>query len=124
MTRLAGPSLAFVLLVLVAMLGAGPGAVSDALAASSTIEEGKRIAFDRRKGNCMSCHIMAGATQAGNTGPPLLAMKARFPEREKLREQIWDATMLNPDSLMPPFGKHEILTEDEVDKVVEFIHSL
>ena len=101
----------------------GPGSLTVAVAASM-IEEGRKIALDRRKGNCMACHVMAGATLPGNIGPPLVAMKARFPDKAKLREQIWDASKINPQSLMPPFGRHEILTEDEIDKVVEFVHSL
>ena len=72
----------------------------------------------------MACHLMAGATLTGNSGPPLLAMQARFPDKAKLRAQIWDATKFNPKSIMPPFGRHEILTEDEIDGIVEFIHSL
>ena len=92
--------------------------------AASMIEEGRKIALDRRKGNCMACHVMAGATLPGNIGPPLVAMKARFPDKAKLRVQIWDASKINPRSLMPPFGRHDILTEDEIDKVVEFVHSL
>ena len=120
MTRIVGRELAA---ALVATLGAGLSATPDAVAASA-MEEGRKIAFDRRKGNCMSCHVMAGATLEGNTGPPLIAMKERFPDKAVLREQIWDATKKNPQSLMPPFGRHEILTEDEIDKVVEFIHSL
>ena len=99
----------------------GPGSLT---VAASMIEEGRKIALDRRKGNCMACHVMAGATLPGNIGPPLVAMKARFPDRAKLRAQIWDASKINPQSLMPPFGRHEILTEDEIDKVVEFVHSL
>ena len=120
MTRFAAASLAG---VLVAALGGGWVGSPNAIAASA-IEEGKRIAFDRRKGNCMACHLIAGANLTGNSGPPLLAMQARFPDRAKLRAQIWDATKFNPKSIMPPFGRHEILTEDEVDRVVEFIHSL
>ena len=116
----AAPTLAT---ALVLMLGGGLSATPNAIAASA-IEEGERIAFDRRKGNCMACHMMAGATLAGNSGPPLLAMQARFPDKAKLRAQIWDATKSNPKSVMPPFGRHEILTEDEIDKVVEFIYSL
>ena len=84
MTGFAGPILATAFF---AALGAGLGAAPD-VAAASAIEEGKKIAFDRRKGNCMSCHVMAGATLEGNTGPPLLAMKARFPDKAVLREQI------------------------------------
>ncbi|WP_025771460.1 sulfur oxidation c-type cytochrome SoxX [Thioalkalivibrio sp. HK1] len=92
--------------------------------AASVIEEGRAIALDRRKGNCMSCHIIPGVSSAGNPGPPLIAMKARWPDKAKLRIQIHDARKLNPLSLMPPFGAHEILTEEEIDKVVEFVHSL
>ena len=112
------------LIVAIAMASvAGPGSATEAVAASM-IEEGREIALDRRKGNCMACHIMAGATLPGNIGPPLVAMKARFPDKAKLRAQIWDSSQINPRTLMPPFGRHEILTEDEIDKVVEFVHSL
>ena len=101
----------------------GMGSVTEAVAASM-IEEGREIALDRKRGNCMACHVMAGATLPGNVGPPLVAMKARFPDKAKLRDQIWDSSQINPRSLMPPFGRHDILTEDEIDKVVEFVHSL
>ena len=88
------------------------------------IDEGREIALDRRKGNCMACHVIAGVTLPGNIGPPLVAMKTRFPDKAKLRVQIRDSSKINPQSLMPPFGRHEILTGDEIDKVVEFVHSL
>jgi sulfur-oxidizing protein SoxX len=51
-------------------------------------------------------------------------MQARFPDKARLRAQIWDPTISNPNSIMPPFGLHGILSEDEIDKVVEFVHSL
>ena len=120
MTRFAASALATALFV---MLTGGLGTVPEAIAASQ-IEEGKAIATDRRKGNCMACHMMDDAELPGNIGPPLTAMKARFPDKARLRAQIWDATQLNANSLMPPYGRHEILTEDEIDKVVEYIHSL
>jgi len=90
----------------------------------SVIEEGKKIVYDRKKGNCLACHQIEGAELPGNIEPPLVAMKHRFPDKAKLRAQIWDATKANPNSMMPPFGRHEILTEAEIDKVVEFIYSL
>lgn len=92
--------------------------------AASALEEGKQLAFSSTKGNCLACHMITGAGMAGNIGPPLIAMKARYPDRDKLREQIWDATAKNANSLMPPFGKYRILTEDELEKVVDYIHSL
>ncbi len=91
---------------------------------AKVIEEGKRIAFDRKKGNCLACHMIEGGDLPGNIGPPLVAMKARFPDKAKLRAQIWDSTKNNPNSMMPPFGRHAILTEAEIDKVVEFVYSL
>src|SRR5512138_1405882 len=87
-------------------------------AADDAIAEGKKIAFDRAKGNCLACHMIEGGELPGNIGPPLVAMKARFPEKAKLRAQIWDSTRSNPNSIMPPFGRHEVLTESEIDKVV------
>ena len=95
-----------------------------AIASADMIADGKKVAFDRKKGNCLACHMMAGGESPGNIGPPLIAMKARFPNKADLRAQIWDATEKNPNSFMPPFGKHQILTEKEVDLVTEFIHSL
>lgn len=91
---------------------------------ASVIEEGKRIAFNRKKGNCLACHAIEGGALPGNIGPPLVNMKERYPSKKKLKEQIWDATRANPYTIMPPFGKHEILEPDELDKVVEFIYSL
>lgn len=86
--------------------------------------EGCTPTFSRRHGNCLGCHNIQGGMQPGNIAPPLVAMKARFPSRAILRAQIWDATVKNPNSLMPPMGKHKILTEKQVDLVTDFIHSL
>lgn len=91
---------------------------------AKTIEEGKKISFDTKKGNCLACHMIMGGEMPGNIGPPLIAMKARFPDVAKLRAQIADPREMNPNTIMPPFGAHGILTDDEVDKVVAYIHSL
>jgi sulfur-oxidizing protein SoxX len=88
---------------------------------------GKELAFNNRKGNCLACHGMPTVPDAESTGlygPPLIAMSARFPDKAKLRAQIWDATAFNPSTTMIPFGKHKVLTEEEIDKVVDFIYGL
>lgn len=90
-------------------------------------QTGKDIAYDRGKGNCLACHAMPGVAddqQPGNSGPPLIAMKDRFPDKKVLRDKIWDATATNPASYMPPMGKHKILSEQEIDKVVDFVYGL
>lgn len=92
--------------------------------AGATITQGKEITFDRKKGNCLACHMVDDGELPGALGPPLINMQARFPDKAKLREQIWDATIRNPMTSMPPFGKHRMLTEEEIDKVVEYIYTL
>lgn len=90
----------------------------------SAIEEGKELTFDRKKGNCLACHRIEGGTAPGNIAPPLLVMSKRFPDKAKLREQIADATAKNPNSMMPPFGRHKILSDEEIDKITEYVYSL
>ncbi len=112
-------------LVLAGVIGLTSAAIAgDDKKADSTHEEGKKLAFDKKKGNCLACHLIAGGDQAGNIGPPLVAMKARFPDRAVLRAQIYDARVKNPNTIMIPFGPHGVLSEKEIDKVVDYIHSL
>jgi len=93
-------------------------------ASAASVEEGKNIAEDRKRGNCTSCHAYEGANMPGNAAPPLVAMKARYPDKAKLRAQIYDPTQANPNSIMPPFGKHGILSDADIDSLVEWVHSL
>lgn len=92
--------------------------------ASSVVEKGKAVATDRKKGNCLACHMMDDGTLPGNIGPPLVSMKLRFPDKAKLRAQIWDATVANPNSIMIPFGRNKVLSEEEIDQIVEYIYTL
>ena len=115
----AGLSVLASMVAFVATIGFTPVAV-----ASDAVAEGKALATDRRLGNCMSCHVMGDAALPGNIGPPLVAMKARFPDKAKLHAQIWDATTRNPQSLMPPFGKHGVLSKSDIDKIVEYLLTL
>jgi sulfur-oxidizing protein SoxX len=87
----------------------------------------KDLVFNNRKGNCLACHGMPtvpDAVATGLYGPPLIAMSARYPDKAKLRAQIWNAMAANPATTMPPFGKHGVLTEAEIDKVTDFIYGL
>jgi sulfur-oxidizing protein SoxX len=90
----------------------------------TVVEKGKDVAFDRKKGNCLACHAMDDGTLPGNIAPPLVGMKLRYPDKTKLRAQIWDATVANPNTIMPPFGRHQIITEEEIDQVVEYVYTL
>ena len=106
----------------VAVLTALPAAQAEEAAA---VKAGREIAHDVYKGNCLACHQIPGdpkAVSMANIGPPLMLMRERFPDQAALRLQIWDATARNPDTVMPPFGKHRVLTEEEIDLVVGYIY--
>jgi len=91
---------------------------------SDLVATGKKIAENRKKGNCFTCHSYKGAHLAGNIGPPLVAMKARFPDKAKLKAQISDPTKANPNSMMPPYGKYSVLSGKEIDAIVEWVLTL
>lgn len=121
------PALMLSSLVLASVAFMGNAVAEEAKAAEgadAALEEGKKLSFDRKKGNCLACHMIMGGELPGNIGPPLIAMKARYPDKAKLREQIYDARVLNPDTIMIPFGAHGVLTDEEVDKVTDYIYSL
>jgi sulfur-oxidizing protein SoxX len=87
------------------------------------VTQGGCIAIGRAQGNCQACHFIAG-TPSGNIAPPLVGMAQRFPDKARLRAQVFDATQANPRSVMPPYGRHEILSEDEIDKLVAWLLTL
>ena len=113
------------LLSLMAFLSSAQQGLADEVQPSKdAIERGKAIVFARGRGNCLACHLINGGDLAGNYGPPLILMKVRYPDRADLRSKIWDASVREPTTRMPPYGRHRILTEDEIDLVVDFIHTL
>jgi sulfur-oxidizing protein SoxX len=84
------------------------------------------VVVNRAKGNCMACHQIAGVA-SGNIATKFENMAARYAGDEgkkRLRSQIEDPAKTNPNTVMPPFGRHAILSSDEIDKVVEFVLSL
>jgi L-cysteine S-thiosulfotransferase len=97
---------------------------SAADAPAGDIEAGKAVAMDRGKGNCVACHMIPGAPSPGTIGPALVAMKARYPDVAKLHAQIYDPTVANPQSAMPPFGRNRLLTEKELNDVTAYIETL
>jgi len=113
-----------------ALLAAGMG-FSGAAAAqndeglSDSAKKGKEIAFGRGAGNCLACHQMKGGNLAGNIGPALIAMQARYPDREDLEAVIYDPRdKFGDQTIMPPFGANKILTDEEIEKIVDYLYTL
>ena len=92
-------------------------------AASAAPSNGEQLAFDRGKGNCLTCHEIKGGDAPGNIAPPLADMKTRFPDRKELVAIISDETKRNPLTVMPPFKRNLILTDQEIEAIVDFLYT-
>ena len=98
---------------------------------------GLRIALDRAKGNCVTCHEVPLAVDfPGNLGPPLSGVGERYSAGE-LRLRLVDSKQINPDSNMPSyyrvagltavrsaFAGRPILTAQEIEDVVAYLQTL
>jgi sulfur-oxidizing protein SoxX len=109
--------LAWVLLI-------GAAAASGPAAAQSAVSEGQKLAFDRSKGNCLTCHEIKGGYLPGSIGPVLKDIKSKYPDRNDLVAILTDETKRNPLTPMPPFGRNRILTEQEINAIVDFLQTL
>jgi sulfur-oxidizing protein SoxX len=79
------------------------------------------------KGYCIACHQLPegrGPATRADIGPKLQGARMRELGREKLRAVIQDPSAANPQSIMPPFGRHRILEPAEIQSLVEYLHAL
>ena len=111
------PALALTLII-------GVLASPSAAHAQAAVSEGQKLAFDRSKGNCLTCHDIKGGDLPGSIGPALKDLKSKYPDRNELVAIVTDETKRNPQTVMPPFGRNRILTEQEIQAVVDFLQTL
>ncbi len=86
--------------------------------------DGREVFMNPGKGNCVACHPVPGTqtrVDRSRVGPDLSRIAARITERATLRAGIWDMSGTNPNTVMPPYGKHRILTDAEIDAVVLYL---
>jgi sulfur-oxidizing protein SoxX len=117
------PLLVVVLLVGSAFLHSMSQAGADE---APNVAAGRQLAFEVAKGNCLACHKFPEDPRANtlaNIGPPLLAIRSRFPDRAQLRGRLWDPMQTNPNTVMPPFGKHRILSSDEIELIIDYLYT-
>jgi sulfur-oxidizing protein SoxX len=115
------PTTLFRTFALLLVIGA---VVSLPTARAQSVSEGQGLAFDRSKGNCLSCHEIRGGDLPGTIGPALRDIKSKYPDRNDLVAILTDETRRNPQTVMPPFGRNRILTEQEIDAIVDFLQTL
>ncbi len=105
-----------------AVLAAGAAAHA---ASPAAIASGKKIAFSRKKGNCIACHSLPGAAMPGNVGPRLGPwIKSVFRTKQDLVQYLYDPQAKVPHVVMPKFGKNDVLTETELRQVADYLWSL
>jgi len=108
-------------------------ATSAAAPAAEAKKEAKPIEMNPEKlmtskdagmGNCLACHAIPSRPElaAGTIAPPFIGMKARFPDIAKLRAQISDQKVFNPQTMMPPFGRNKILTPEQIEVLAQYIY--
>jgi L-cysteine S-thiosulfotransferase len=112
------------LLAALAALLLGASVSPQEVRAQSGAADGRKLAFDRTRGNCLSCHAIAGGDFPGTIGPALKGIKSKYPDRGELIAIVTDEPKRNPQTAMPPFGRNRILTEQEINAIVDFLQTL
>jgi L-cysteine S-thiosulfotransferase len=111
-------------LIAAMLLALSIGAAAGPASAQSATAEGQKLAFDRGKGNCLTCHAIKGGQYPGTLGPELVDIKSKYPNRDELVAILYDETKRNPLTVMPPFGRNRILTDNEISAIVDFLQTL
>jgi sulfur oxidation c-type cytochrome SoxX len=118
------------LLVLLTACAQSPIATpNDTAARASTTafpQQGWRILFDQRLGNCAACHSIPNekGQKSGiqsTFAPALDGVAARY-SAAQLRQWVEDARKINPNTMMPPFG--QMLTPQQVTDVLAALQTL
>jgi L-cysteine S-thiosulfotransferase len=101
--------------------------LSMAAAASAAAQQPPDAFVRPDKGHCIACHQLpasAAPESRNDVGPRLEGARMRELGRAALREIIDDASKRNPQTVMPPFGRHRLLDAGEIDRLAEYLHAL
>ena len=71
---------------------------------------------------CQQCHEIKGIGDFGNVGPSLVDLKARYADRKDVVAIVTDETKRNELTVMPPFGRNHILTQQEIETIVDYLY--
>jgi sulfur-oxidizing protein SoxX len=101
-------------------------------------ERGKAVVLDRRRGNCLICHVFPidGQPFQGEIGPPMAGVASRLSEGQ-IRLRLIDQSRINGQTIMPPYYRvggltnvapeHEgrpALDAQEIEDVVAYLSGL
>lgn len=98
-----------------------------AAAAWGQATEGRDLFSRPDKGNCIACHQVpegSGPAVRSDVGARLDAASLKGWDRARLRELLEDPMRANPDTVMPPYGRHRILEAREIERLIDYLHAL
>ena len=99
---------------------------------------GRKLAINRKQGNCLACHVLPIPEQAfhGNVGPDLSEIASNMSEGE-IRLRIVDPKIVNSATIMPAFYRNEgfervlkkfqgktMLSAQQVEDIVAYLMTL
>jgi sulfur-oxidizing protein SoxX len=102
------------------------------------VRRGEALLRNRERGNCLICHQGADPSEPfqGSIGPPLAGIGARL-DAGQIRLRLVDASLLNPQTVMPPYFRtenlHDVapafrgkpaLSAQEIEDVVSYLATL
>ena len=141
------------------VLGTGTGTVADAAGAPKLVKykivdensipenltgkkgdpvNGRKLAINRKKGNCLACHVMPIPEQSyhGKVGPDLNGVAGRYDAGE-LRLRIVNPKIVNEATIMPAFYRNDgfhrvmkkfngktIISAQDVEDIVAYLITL
>lgn len=111
---------------LTAILVAAAAALASG-AAWAQAAQGREIFIRPDKGNCIACHQVpegSGPAVRSDVGPRLDAARLKGWDRARLRRLLEDPMRSNPDTVMPPYGRHRLLEPPEIERVIDYLHAL
>jgi L-cysteine S-thiosulfotransferase len=97
------------------------------VAARAQALSGLQLFTSPAKGHCIACHQVpegAGPATRSDLGPRLEGRRMRELGKARLRTLLVDPLAANPNTVMPPFGRHRILSPAEIDRVVDYLDAL
>nr|VFJ89586.1 MAG: sulfur-oxidizing protein SoxX [Candidatus Kentron sp. LFY]VFJ90219.1 MAG: sulfur-oxidizing protein SoxX [Candidatus Kentron sp. LFY]VFK19021.1 MAG: sulfur-oxidizing protein SoxX [Candidatus Kentron sp. LFY] len=116
----------------------GIGIPESLIGRSGDPDKGRKLAIQRKKGNCLACHRMPIPEEDdhGTVAPDLAHVASRL-TIPQLRLRVVDSKRINPATMMPSFyridGLHRvaekfkgkpILTAEEVEDVIAYLTTL
>lgn len=102
-------------------------------------DRGKKIYANRKKGNCLACHVTADLKDMpfhGEIGPPMDGVASRY-SAAQIRLRIANPKVLNDDTIMPAFYRNDgftrvlkkfkgktVLSAQEVEDVIAYLMTM